>query len=93
MIGATEEAALVVFLFALGELLEGIAAGRARSGIKALAGIAPATAMVETPEGVVETPIEQLAVGSIIVIRPDSDPCRYRRYRAGDGELPEVLRR
>ena len=37
IINATEEAALVVFLFAVGELLEGIAAGRARSGIKALA--------------------------------------------------------
>ena len=36
VIGAVEEAALVVFLFAVGELLEGIAAGRARSGIKAL---------------------------------------------------------
>lgn len=43
IIGATEEAALVVFLFAVGELLEGIAAGRARSGIKALAEIAPKT--------------------------------------------------
>ena len=51
IIGATEEAALVVFLFAVGELLEGIAAGRARSGIKALADIAPKTAMVETPTG------------------------------------------
>ena len=70
IIGATEEAALVVFLFAVGELLEGIAAGRARSGIKALADIAPKTAMVETQEGLVETPIEAIAVGAIIVVRP-----------------------
>ncbi len=69
-IGAVEEAALVVFLFAIGELLEGIAAGRARSGIKALAKVAPKTAQVETPAGLVETPIEQIAVGSIIVVRP-----------------------
>jgi Zn2+/Cd2+-exporting ATPase len=59
-IGATEEAAIVVALFALGELLEGIAAGRARSGIKALAQIAPKTAMLETPSGLVETPIAQI---------------------------------
>jgi Cd2+/Zn2+-exporting ATPase len=70
IIGATEEAALVVFLFALGELLEGIAAGRARSGIRALAAIAPTTAMVETPDGVIEAPIQQVAIGAIIVIRP-----------------------
>lgn len=70
IINATEEAALVVFLFAVGELLEGIAAGRARSGIKALAQIAPKTAMVETPNGLVETPIEKIPVGTTIVVRP-----------------------
>lgn len=69
-IGAVEEAALVVFLFAIGELLEGIAAGRARSGIKALAQIAPKTAMVETKDGIVEMPITSIAVGTIIVVRP-----------------------
>lgn len=70
IIGATEEAALVVFLFAVGELLEGVAAGRARSGIKALANIAPKTAMVETRNGIVETPIEQISIGAIVVVRP-----------------------
>ena len=69
-IGEVEEAALVVFLFAIGELLEGIAAGRARSGIKALAKIAPKTAFVETKDGLVETPIEKISIGSIIVVRP-----------------------
>lgn len=69
-IGEVEEAALVVFLFAIGELLEGIAAGRARSGIKALAKIAPKTAFVETKDGTVETPIEKITIGSIIVVRP-----------------------
>ncbi|MGE0007423.1 MAG: heavy metal translocating P-type ATPase [Parvibaculaceae bacterium] len=70
LIGAMEEAALVVFLFAVGELLEGVAAGRARSGIKALAGIAPKTAMVETPDGLIETPIGKIAVGAVIAVRP-----------------------
>jgi Zn2+/Cd2+-exporting ATPase len=69
-IGAVEEAAIVVFLFAVGELLEGVAAGRARSGIRALAKIAPQTAMVETPSGLVETPVAQLVLGSIVVVRP-----------------------
>ncbi len=47
VIGATEEAATVVFLFLIGELLEGVAAGRARASIKALADLVPKTAMVE----------------------------------------------
>ncbi len=70
VIGAVEEAAIVVALFAVGELLEGVAAGRARSGIKALGQIAPKTAMVETQTGLVETPIEKIALGSIVVVRP-----------------------
>lgn len=70
MINASEEAALVVFLFAVGELLEGIAAGRARSGIKALAEIAPKSAMVETGNGLVETPISAITIGQVIVVRP-----------------------
>jgi Zn2+/Cd2+-exporting ATPase len=70
IIGATGEAALVVFLFAVGELLEGVAAGRARSGIKALAEIAPKSAMVETKEGLIEIPVAEIAVGAIIVVRP-----------------------
>ena len=40
-IGAAEEAATVVLLFALGEMLENVAAGRARAGIRALAGLIP----------------------------------------------------
>jgi Cd2+/Zn2+-exporting ATPase len=70
VIGAAEEAAIVVFLFAVGELLEGVAAGRARAGIKALAAVAPTTAQLETENGVVETPIERIAVGAVVVVRP-----------------------
>jgi len=69
-IGAAEEAAIVVFLFAVGELLEGVAAGRARSGIRALAKIAPQTAMLETDGGVVEMPVAGIKVDDIIVVRP-----------------------
>lgn len=70
VIGATEEAALVVLLFAVGELLEGIAAGRARSGIKSLASVAPTTALLETEKGLIETAASRLTPGAIIVARP-----------------------
>ena len=40
-IGANEEAAVVVFLFLIGELLEGVAAGKARASIQALADWCP----------------------------------------------------
>ena len=46
-INAAEEAALVVFLFAVGEVLEGVAASKARNGIRALADLVPKTALLE----------------------------------------------
>jgi Cd2+/Zn2+-exporting ATPase len=69
-IDASEEAAAVVFLFLLGELLEGVAAGRARASIRALSTLVPKTAQLEQNGQVVEVPAEQLTVGSIILVRP-----------------------
>src|SRR5690606_23025041 len=70
IIGATEEAAIVVLLFLVGELLEGIAAGRARASIRGLAALVPTTALVEAAGGTREIPAEALAVGSVILVRP-----------------------
>jgi Cd2+/Zn2+-exporting ATPase len=82
MIGATEEAAAVVLLFLVGELLEGVAAGSARASIQGLADLVPKTALVERSGGTVEVVAEQLAVGEVIVVRPgDRIPA--------DGEIVE----
>lgn len=69
-INAAEEAAIVVLLFLVGELLEGVATGRARASIKALADLVPRTALRETDGKVVEVSAEQLAVGDIVMVRP-----------------------
>lgn len=69
-IDASEEAAAVVFLFLVGELLEGIAAGRARSSIEALTDLVPKTALLEAGSSTREVPAETLAVGAVIVVRP-----------------------
>jgi Cd2+/Zn2+-exporting ATPase len=70
IIGASEEAAIVVLLFLVGELLEGLAAGRARAGITALARLVPRTALVERDGVTAEVPAEAVAVGSLILVRP-----------------------
>ena len=70
IIGASEEAAAVVFLFLIGELLEGIAAGRARASIQSLTELVPKTAMLEQDGGTREVPAESLAVGALILVRP-----------------------
>ncbi|MDD2869317.1 heavy metal translocating P-type ATPase [Neomegalonema sp.] len=70
-IDAAEEAALVVFLFAVGEVLEGVAAGKARDGIRALAALAPKTALLEGEGGALrEVPAGSLAPGQIVLTRP-----------------------
>lgn len=70
IINATEEAAAVVFLFLVGELLEGVAAGRARDSIKSLAALVPKTAFLEQDGKTREVPAETLSVGNIILVRP-----------------------
>ena len=70
LIGQSAEGAVVVFFFAVGELLEGVAAGKARAGIRALAALAPRTAIVLNEDRQHETPVDQLQVGQTILVRP-----------------------
>ncbi len=76
-IDAAEEAAIVVLLFALGELLENVAAGRARAGIRALASLIPRVALRLRMDGSTEqVPADRLAVNDLVLIRPgDRVPC------------------
>ena len=75
-IGAAEEAAIVVLLFAVGELLENVAAGRARAGIKALANLMPRSARVERDGAIVEISADALKPGEVVQVRPgDRIPC------------------
>jgi Cd2+/Zn2+-exporting ATPase len=69
-IGATEEAATVVLLFLVGELLEGVAAGRARASIRGLADLVPKSALLVANGATREVPADALSVGSIILVRP-----------------------
>ena len=77
VIGAAEEAAVVVLLFAIGELLENVAAGRARAGIQALAGLMPRTAQRLRADGTTEqVPAAALVIGDLVLVRPgDRVPC------------------
>ncbi|MBR0683030.1 cadmium-translocating P-type ATPase [Roseomonas eburnea] len=77
VIGAAEEAAVVVLLFAVGELLENVAAGRARDGIRALARLMPRVALRLRADGSTEEmPAERLSVGDLVLVRPgDRVPC------------------
>ena len=70
IINAAEEAAAVVFLFLVGELLEGVAAGKARDSIRSLSALVPKTALLEEDGRTKDVPAESLAVGATILVRP-----------------------
>ncbi len=81
-IDAAEEAALVVFLFAVGEVLEGVAANKARDGIRALANLVPRTALRFDGDTQSEVAAETLEIGQMILVRPGDRV-------AADGEILE----
>ena len=90
LIGAAEEAAAVVFLFLVGELLEGVAAGRARAGIRALAALVPKTALREEAGGAREVPADTLAVGDGILGRPGGGIPADSSVLSGAGAVDEA---
>lgn len=91
LINATEEAAAVVFLFLVGELLEGVAAGRARASIKSLASLVPQTARLEADGAIKEVPANTLAVGAVIVVRPGDRIAADGVIIEGESAIDEAL--
>lgn len=70
-LGETAEAAMVLLLFLLGEQLEGYAASRARSGVKALMDLVPEEATVVRPNGErTKVAVESLKKGDVIEVAP-----------------------
>ena len=89
-IGATEEAAAVVFLFLIGELLEGVAASRARASIQDLTRLVPKTAMLEENGQVREVEADTLVVGSMIQVRPGDRIPADGTIVAGESSIDEA---
>ena len=71
-LGKWEEGALLLFLFSLGHALENYAMNRARKSITSLADLAPPTALVKRSSDFIEVSIEELKIGDIILVRPNS---------------------
>ncbi|MCT8342666.1 zinc/cadmium/mercury/lead-transporting ATPase [Photorhabdus kleinii] len=69
-IDATAEAAMVLLLFMLGEMLEAYAAGRARRGVSALMALVPEEALLIKNGEKRTVPVSDLRPGDIIEIAP-----------------------
>lgn len=90
IIGAVEEATAVVFLFLVGELLEGVAAGRARASIQGLIALVPDTALLDRDGRTETVPASSLAVGSVILVRPGDRVAADGVILSGDSALDEA---
>jgi Cd2+/Zn2+-exporting ATPase len=69
-IGATAEAAMVLLLFMVGELLESYAANRARRGVTALIELVPEDALLLQGSARKRVPVASLRPGDVIEIAP-----------------------
>lgn len=63
------EGAAVTFLFSLSELLEAYSLARARKAVKALMKLTPETALIKKGDGVEEVPVEQVEIGTTIIVK------------------------
>lgn len=70
LIGHWPEAAMVTFLFALAEAIEGQALDRARNAIRGLVELSPDVATVRTDDAWLQLPSDQVTVGQTIRILP-----------------------
>lgn len=69
VIGEYSEGASVVFLFSLAEMLEAFSVARARKAISEVLSIVPQLANVAKSNGFTPTPVEQVAIDQVIIIR------------------------
>ena len=69
-LGLWEEAALLVFVYSLGDVLEAYAVDRARGAIRALMALMPKEALVRRNGGELVLPAEEINIGDVVIVRP-----------------------
>ncbi|WP_296363388.1 heavy metal translocating P-type ATPase, partial [Virgibacillus sp.] len=70
IIGEWAEGAVVVFLFAVSEALEGYSMEKARQSIRSLINIAPNRAMIRRGDELIKMDVEDVQVNDVMVIKP-----------------------
>ena len=70
LIGLWLEGATVVWLFALGNLLQTKSIERTRNSIRNLMDLAPSEAWVSVGTELIKKPVEEISIGDIIIVKP-----------------------
>src|SRR3954471_844837 len=91
VLGEWCEAACVVFLFALAQLLEARAMERARGAIRALMDLTPAEASMRDPSGGLRrVSVDDIRVGDLVVVRPGEKIPLDGRVAAGESHVNQA---
>ena len=89
-LGKWEEGALLLFLFSLGHALENYAMNKAKKSIAALSELVPSTAFIKRNGQQVEVKIEELIVGDVIIVKPNSKVAADGVIVAGSGFINQA---
>ena len=91
LIGEWPEAAMVMILFALAEVIESRALHRARAAIHGLLSLAPDEATVKQPDGSWRlTPVKDAAVGALVRVRPGERIALDGRVTSGHSQVNQA---
>ena len=91
LIGQWPEAAMVMALYAIAELVEAKAVDRARNAIKGLLELAPQEALVQSPEGAWNaTPVASVAIGATVRIKPGERVPLDGKVTKGNGAINQA---
>ncbi len=90
VLGEWSEAASVIFLFALAQVLESRAMARARGAIRSLMDLAPAEAVVHRTGTDVRVPVDDVRVGDVIVVRPGEKIALDGKVLAGESHVNQA---
>jgi Cd2+/Zn2+-exporting ATPase len=89
-LGQWSEAGSVVFLFALAQWLEARSLDRARHAIRALMDVAPADVTVRRGGALHRLPVDDVAVGDTMVVRPGEKVALDGEVVAGDSDVNQA---
>lgn len=70
LLGLWGEAAVLIFVYSLGDVLESYAVDKARSAIRSLMALVPKEALVRRDGRETVCPVESIGVGEIVIVRP-----------------------
>ncbi len=91
LIGQWPEAAMVMALYAIAELIEAKAVDRARNAIKGLLELAPEEALVLGPDGAWSvTPVASVAIGATVRIKPGERVPLDGKVTKGNGAINQA---